>query len=241
MAETEMHTNRSDNGERATASARRATGAAADAGRQTADGAGEVGLDAERRSFSAAEDIAQTSLKAGRDMARSGEDVARRAADQATDFWRGAITPMAQLQNEFGRWIEQTWRQASTARLPGAPPFAGMLLAPFTGQPPADLHETDTALELCMELPGLKAENIQLTLQGDALLVCGEKADEIDRGQGAYRVSERRFGRFERTFPLPPEADRGHIDASFRDGLLKVTIAKSAKAAEARTIPIKGS
>ena len=147
---------------------------------------------------------------------------------------------MAQMQNEFGRWIEQAWRQASSARLQTASPFAGMLLAPFTGQPLADLHETDTAIELRMELPGLKAQDIRLALQGDILLVSGEKADEIDRGQGAYRVSERRFGRFERAFPLPPEADRGKIDASFSDGLLKVTIAKSARAAEAKTIPIKG-
>jgi HSP20 family protein len=254
MAETEIQSNHNDSGDKAAASARRAASASAEAGRQTARAGAdtaEAGLDAERRSFSAAGDAtrqgaqalgqaAQTSLKAGQELARTGREAARRASDQASDFWRASLTPMTQLHNEFGRWVEQMWRQAAPVRLQGASPFAGMILAPFTGQPLADLHETDQALELCVELPGLKPEDIALSLQGDILTVSGEKSEESERDDGAFRVSERRFGRFERTFPLPPEADRGKIDASFRDGLLKVTIAKSARAAEAKTIPIKG-
>jgi HSP20 family protein len=254
MADTDIQSNRNDSGDKAAAAARRSAGAAIETGRQTAHAAADTaqaGLEAEQRSFSAAGDArrqgaealgqaAQTSLKAGQDLARTGRDAARRATEQASDFWRASLTPMTQMQSEFGRWVEQMWRQASPARLHGASPFAGMLLAPFTGQPLADLRETDTALELCVELPGLKAEDIELAIQGDTLLVSGEKADGVDRGEGGYRVSERRFGRFERSFLLPPDADRGKIDASFNDGLLKVTIAKSARAAEAKAIPIKG-
>ena len=254
MAETDIHSDRNHSGDKAAGAARRSAGAASETGRQTADMAADraqAGIDAEQRSFAAAADAgrqgaealqqaAQTSLKAGQDLARTGRDAARHAADQASDFWRTSLTPMTQLQSEFGRWVEQVWRQASPTRLHSVPPFAGMLLAPFTGQPLADLRETDTTLELRVELPGLKVEDIHLALRGDTLLVSGEKAEESGRSQGGYRISERRFGRFERSFLLPPEADPGKIDASFADGLLKVTIAKSPGAAEAKSIPIKG-
>jgi HSP20 family protein len=254
MAETDIQSNRNDAGDKAAGAARRSAGAAIETGRQSANAAADraqAGVEAEQRSFAAAADAgrqgvealgqaAQTSLKAGQDLARTSRDAARHAADQASDFWRTSLTPMTQLQSEFGRWVEQVWRQASPTRLHSVPPFAGMLLAPFTGQPLADLRETDTTLELRVELPGLKADDIQLALRGDTLMVSGEKAEEIDRSQGGYRVSERRFGRFERSFLLPPEADRSKINASFADGLLKVTIAKSPDAAEARSIPIRG-
>ena len=57
----------------------------------------------------------------------------------------------------------------------------------------------------------------------------------------AYRVSERRYGRFERSFPLPPDVDRGHIAAQFKDGVLKITLPKNPAAATPRSrIEIKG-
>jgi HSP20 family molecular chaperone IbpA len=208
-------------------------------------------VEGERRSFAAVSEASrggaealgqatQTSLKASQDMARTGRDAARRAGEQATDFWRASLAPMADLQTEFGRWMEHIWRQSAPARMHSAAPFAGMLMAPLTGQPLSDVHETDGALELRVELPGLKADDIQLALRGDTLVVSGEKADEFERGEGGYRVSERRFGRFERSFLLPPDADRAKIEASFQDGVLKVTIAKSEGGAEPKRIPIKG-
>ncbi|MDB5460360.1 MAG: small heat shock protein [Caulobacteraceae bacterium] len=243
MADTDTQPNRNGPGEPA-AGARRTTGAMAEAGRQTADAAADTaqaGVEAERRSFAAASDAGrqgmQTMDRAASATVNAGQQAIQRAGEQASEFWRASLNPMAQLQNEFGRWVEHVWRQASPTRLHNASPFA-MSLAPFTGQPLADLHETDQALELRVELPGMKPEDVRLMLQGDTLIVSGEKAEEIERGQGAYRVSERRFGRFERSFVLPPEADRNKIEAKFGDGLLKVTIAKIPGATEAKLIPI---
>jgi HSP20 family protein len=245
MADTDIQSNRNEPGDKAAAAGgRRTAGAAAEAGRQTAAAAADTaraGVDDETRSFAPASEAGRQGMAAmGRTAAataKAGEEAMQRVSDQAADFWRGSLNPMAQLQNEFSRWVEHVWRQASPTRLQNASPFA-MSLAPFTGQPLADLHETDQALELRVELPGMKPEDVQLSLQGDTLIVSGEKADEIERGRGAYRVSERRFGRFERSFVLPPEADRNKIEAKFSDGLLKVRIGKSPGAAQAKSIPI---
>ncbi len=254
MADTDMQPPIDNAADGAASAARRTTQTAADAGHQAVNAGvqtAQAGIDAEQRSFASAQtagrqtvqamgDVAQTSLKAGQDMARTSQEAARRMSDQATDFWRASLSPMSQLQSEFGRWVDQMWRQTAPTQLRTASPLSGLLLAPFSGQPLADMHETDTGLEISMELPGLKPQDIDLTLRGDALVVSGEKADHTERSEGAYRVSERRFGRFERSFLLPPGADRNAIEAQVADGLLKVTIGKLPGAQEPKSIPVNG-
>src|SRR5438105_188151 len=66
---------------------------------------------------------------------------------------------------------------------------------------------------------------------GGALVVCGHKAEENGDASSTYRVSERRYGRFERAFPLPADVDRDRIEAQFRDGVLRITLPKSPTAA----------
>jgi HSP20 family protein len=124
---------------------------------------------------------------------------------------------------------------------------AGMpmaMLSPFTGHPLADLRETDRGYQLCVDLPGMKAKDIELTIRGDMLYVSGEKAEESHNGQGAgmgsYRFSERRFGRFERGFALPQGADRSGIEARFEDGVLRIEIPAAPDGEQAQTIPVRG-
>jgi HSP20 family protein len=217
---------------------------AADSAKDLADAGVAATAQAERRSFAAADDAARrgaeaadVGLKAGQEMARTGQDAVRRAGEHAADFWRSSFNPVVRMQSEFGRLVDQIWREGPLAGLPGA----GLAQAALWGHPAADLKETDQGLELVVELPGLTAQDIELRLRGDTLLLSGHKAEESNRHAGAYRMSERRFGRFERSFILPPDADRERIDASFRDGLLRVTIAKADPSkADAGLIPIKG-
>ena len=145
---------------------------------------------------------------------------------------------MNQLTGEFNRWFEQMWRGAGPNAFQGGFPLA--MMAPFTGHPLADMRETDHGFELSIDLPGMKAKDIALSIRGDMLVVSGEKAQEQDGGQGAYRFSERRLGRFERAFALPPGADRSKIEASFQDGVLKIDIPVSPEGEQAHTIPIRG-
>jgi HSP20 family protein len=171
-------------------------------------------------------------------MARHSQDMAKRATSQAADFWRSSLTPMSQLTGEFNRWFEQMWHGAGPASMQGGLPLA--MLAPFTGHPLADMRETAQGFELCVDLPGMKPRDIELQIRGEMLIVSGEKAEQTNGGQGAYRFSERRFGRFERAFALPPGADRNNIQASFEDGVLKVEIPVSPDGEQAQTIPVKG-
>jgi HSP20 family protein len=229
----DMQTSVNEANDKAAAAARRGAEATAEAARKGADAMADTakaGIDAEQRSFAGAASAAQTSLKAG-------QDVARRASEQAADFWRSSLQPMTEMQTELGRWFEQMWKTSSPARLTGASPFS--MLATLTGHPAADLRETDQGFELNVELPGLSAEEVDLSLRGDTLVLSGEKAGQAEGGQGAYRFSERRFGRFERSFPLPAGADRSRIEASFQDGLLRISIPTSPEAEQAQPIRIK--
>jgi HSP20 family protein len=252
MADPDVQAQINEVGDKTAGAARRAAEAGAGAAKKGADAmtdAVRAGVDAEQRSFSAATDAsrqsaaalgraAQSSLQAGQEMARHSQDMAKRATSQAADFWRSSLTPMSQLTGEFNRWFEQMWRGAGPTAMQGGLPLA--MLSPFTGHPLADMRETGQGFELSIDLPGMKARDIELSIRGDMLVVSGEKADERDRAQGAYRFSERRFGRFERAFALPPGAERNRIEASFEDGVLKVQIPISPEGEQAQTIQVKG-
>lgn len=162
----------------------------------------------------------------GREVAQA----ARRGGREVADFWRASLEPFALLQMDANRLFDEVWRQATgMAALPAmraARPFAATTAAPFFGQPATDAKETDKAYVLTIELPGLKREDIDLQLRGDAILVSGHKAEERDDSGSTYRISERRFGRFERSFPIPPDVDRERIEAEFKDGVLRISLAK---------------
>jgi HSP20 family protein len=258
MADTDVQTQINDAGDKAAGAARRGAEAGAQTVKKAADAVNETaqaGIDAEQRSFSAASDAgrqsaaaigraAQTSLKAGQEMARHSQDMAKRATTQAADFWRSSMTPMSQLTGEFNRWFDQMWRGAGGLNpmgMQGGLPMA--MFAQFSGHPLADLRETDRGYELAIDLPGMKAEDIELTIRGDMLHVSGEKAEQQQEGQnagaGTYRFSERRFGRFDRGFALPPGADRSKIEASFQDGVLKIEIPAAPEGEQAQTITVK--
>jgi HSP20 family protein len=253
MANTEVQTELNEAGDKATGAARRTAEAGAGAAKKGADAmtdTAKAGVEAEQRSFTAAADAgrqsaaalgqaAQSSMKAGQEMARHSQDMAKRATSQAADFWRSSLTPMSQLSGEFNRWFEQMWRGANPAAFQGGLPLA--MLAPFTGHPLADMRETDQGFELRVDLPGMKARDIDLQIRGEMLIVSGDKADEHEGAQGGYRFSERRFGRFERAFSLPPGADRTRIDARFEDGVLKIEIPVSPEGDQPQTIQVKSS
>ncbi|MBC6982306.1 Hsp20/alpha crystallin family protein [Caulobacter sp. 17J80-11] len=174
------------------------------------------------------------SFQGGRDLAQSG----RRAADRGAEMWRQSMHPLALMQSEMSRWFDDLWRQGWTG---GATTPAGFRGAGGLGFPTADLRETDRAYMLAVELPGLKPEDVEVSVDGDMLTVRGAKSEERDEGEGAWHVSERRFGRFERMFQLPRDVDAGDIQASCRHGVLRVTLPKRGGAPESRRrIEVKG-
>ena len=94
--------------------------------------------------------------------------------------------------------------------------------------PRSDASALDDYYEINIELPGVKSENVDVSIHDNSLVVRGEKQYEREEKVRTYFFSEREFGAFQRTFRLPPDADREKIDATFNDGVLSIKIAKQA-------------
>ena len=183
----------------------------------------------------AARHLSELAAHATREAAERG----RQAANEVATSWRGAFVPFFAMQMEMHRWFDDLWRQSTGLgafpALRPARPFGALGAAPMLGLPPTDVKETQDAYVLSAELPGLTRDDVDIQMRGDLLLITGQKAEEKDDVGCAYRISERRFGRFDRSFPIPADVERNRIAAGFRDGVLTVTLPKAAAAAQDRT------
>ncbi|MCB2225414.1 MAG: Hsp20/alpha crystallin family protein [Desulfarculaceae bacterium] len=104
--------------------------------------------------------------------------------------------------------------------------------------PSIDVKESEGAYEVCAEVPGLKPEDISVEYSDGILTLSGEKRQEIDEEQGSWHVVERRYGSFSRSVRLPSEVDVEKLSATHKDGVLKVSLPKSAKSSS-KTIEVK--
>ena len=109
-------------------------------------------------------------------------------------------------------------------------------LAPLAGAsgatliPRIDVAETDKAIEISVELPGLQREDVEIALDDNVLTIRGESQVEEDRDDRNVHVSERVYGAFYRSIELPPGVDPSSIDATMSNGVLKITVPKPANA-----------
>lgn len=92
--------------------------------------------------------------------------------------------------------------------------------------PASDASAKDDCYEINVELPGVKAEDVDITIKDNSLIVMGRKHSEREERGRSYFFSERQFGAFQRTFRLPPDFDEDNIDASFDDGVLHLNVGK---------------
>jgi HSP20 family protein len=104
--------------------------------------------------------------------------------------------------------------------------------------PAVDVHENESEITLRAELPGMKEEDIELTIDRGRLTVQGEKRLEKEDTDGDYRRIESSYGSFYRSFPLPDTVDQENIKARFENGVLYVTLPKT-EAAKPKRIELK--
>jgi HSP20 family protein len=201
---------------------------------------GDSSAEKEHRSFQGDGDPARGAALMGRrfanEMVEAGARMAamsRQGPFSGAQFWVQSIEPFYAMQAEMWRWMDDLWRQTTTGLRP-AQPSRAMSFGPLVGLPPTDIKETDNAYRLSVELPGLEKNDVEVSVQGDTLVVSGHKAEEREEATTAYRLSERRFGRFERTFPLPPNVMADRLEANFKDGLLTVMVPKDPLATPAK-------
>ncbi len=116
----------------------------------------------------------------------------------------------------------------------GLPSRLGRLLQERRGEawggdfaPAVDITETDAAYVVTAEVPGCSKDDVNVEVHDNVLTVSGEKRSEREEKKEKSRWVERSYGRFTRSFTLPADADAGRIEASFKEGVLSVTIAKT--------------
>lgn len=124
--------------------------------------------------------------------------------------------PFSLFQREVNRAFDEVFR-GFPAMGRGAAGLGGFA-------PNLDVRETEQGLEVSAELPGMSEQDIDLRLEGDLLTLAGEKKDERMQDQGGLHLTERSFGRFQRSFRLPFRPDPGQVQAQFDKGILHVAL-----------------
>jgi HSP20 family protein len=144
--------------------------------------------------------------------------------------WHPFDTLRREIDHLFDDFGVGRWRSPLLARSsPDTEPFWRTGVS-WPKAPAVDVSETDKAYEVTAELPGMDESNIEVRLADDVLTIKGEKKDEKEEKKKDYYVSERRFGSFQRAFTVPPGVDINKIEANFKNGVLTVTLPKSAQA-----------
>lgn len=104
--------------------------------------------------------------------------------------------------------------------------------------PPLDIEETENEFVIKAELPGMKKEDIKISLSGDILAISGEKKKEVEEKGKTYYRMERSYGKFQRNITLPAEVEMDKAKASYKNGILTLNLPKS-EISKPREIPIK--
>jgi HSP20 family protein len=124
---------------------------------------------------------------------------------------------LSQLREEVNRLFES--------------PFGGLTQGFNTWAPAVDLYEEKDNVIVKAELPGMKKDDIDVSLHAGTLTISGERKVELEEGKkgDTYR-SERFFGRFQRSVMLPTTVDETKVNAAYKDGILTITLPKSDEA-----------
>ncbi len=138
-------------------------------------------------------------------------------APQPNDPWRSFRDELDRVFEQFGQTLSpwSLFRGAESIKLPSV-----------------DITEDDKAFMLTAELPGLTAEDVDVSLDGRTLVIKGEKQQETKTEDKSYHLTERTYGSFERSFYLPDGVDSDAINAAVAKGVLTVTLPKVPSAAD---------
>jgi HSP20 family protein len=140
--------------------------------------------------------------------------------------WRPGWDPLSELQRQVdrlfdftidtGRQLWQTWRQF----------------------PAFNIYETTDAYYLAAPLPGVKPEDLDISVVGSTITMKGERKRPADVPDEAYRRQERWLGKWSRTVQIPDKADASHVNATLENGFLLLQLPKVPES-QPRQVPIK--
>ena len=154
------------------------------------------------------------------------DTIARTPARRPLPFTESLAEPLTRLRSEVDRLFDD---------FPGRwPRFDFARFAPAMPIPAVEMTETGKAYKLSVEVPGIEASEIDVSVDGDRLVISGDKKEEREEKEKNYLYSERSYGAFERQIELPPGADAEKIKADVRKGVLRITLPKTEKAANGK-------
>ena len=152
-----------------------------------------------------------------------------RGALAASNQGPSPFNELNRIRNEIFRIFEDPFSLASSA---------STLFEGWT--PPVDVYEDKDKITVRAELPGMKKDDIEVTVVGDTLTISGERKREEEKREGETYRSERYLGRFQRSITLPAEVDSNRIQATYKDGVLTVSLNRSEQA-KRKQIEIKAA
>ena len=137
----------------------------------------------------------------------------------------GGRDPVMMLRSDIDRAFDSFWRTFDL-------PMKGLVnSALLSGDVmPVNMRETDDAVEITAELPGFEPDEIDVTATDNTITIRAEGETDQDVSDNGYILHERRIARFERTMPLPDNVDPEAIQASYRNGVLTLSIPKTSDA-----------
>ena len=137
---------------------------------------------------------------------------------------RGELTRLHEDMDDLFRSFFEPWEMQTWAR---------------SRWPAIDIGETDDAFMVKAEVPGCKAEDIDISVHGNMLTISGEKKQEIQEKEKGYYHIERSYGSFRRDLNLASDVDAEKIEAMCKDGVLSIKLPKTEKAKPIK-VEVKG-
>ena len=141
------------------------------------------------------------------------------------------------MQSEMNRMFDEVF--GNLARTSGGGRQRGEV--PSRWAPALDVLQEDGDIVVRAELPGVKQEDVDITLQNGVLSISGERRAEEQKEGSGYYVRERLYGSFQRSMGLPEGVDESKIRARFQDGVLEVRVEGAAAVRETKRIQIEAA
>jgi len=130
------------------------------------------------------------------------------------------LRDLATLQNRLSRVVRESYSPEGPEEALTTTGFA----------PTVDVYEDEHSITLKLEVPGIDEKDIDVRIEGNTLTVHGERTIEKEEKEENFRLMERQYGSFTRSFTLPGSVDPGQVNAHYDKGVLKITLDKKAEA-----------